>query len=148
MKQTLLKTAVKQITDNFPTNFAELTNDTVRFLDPCSYAVLFSDFLFGIAHDENIMQMLYEKYESSFEDVSVELYCDTENCRQFLGFLTLRIGTEQLVHGTCVVLTRFAFADTLVLKTGQTGQHVDGRIVAALVQVTRQDNLSLGDISG
>lgn len=87
MKQTLLKTAVKQIIDNFPTNFAELTNDTGRFLDPCSYAVLFSDFLFGITHDENIMQMLYEKYESSFEDVSVELYCDTENCRQFLQTL-------------------------------------------------------------
>ena len=47
-----------------------------------------------------------------------------------------------------MVSTGLALADTLILQTGQRGQHVNGRRDALAVQLTAQDDLSLGDITG
>ena len=46
-----------------------------------------------------------------------------------------------------MILTGLSLAHALVLQAGQTGQHVDGGLNVFAVQVTGQDDLSLGDIA-
>lgn len=83
MKQTLLKTAADQIVNYYPSDLIEIKKNA-KYFDPCSFAVLFSDFMYGVMENEQIMQALYDKYESSPDDLAMEIYCDAKACQQFI----------------------------------------------------------------
>ena len=47
-----------------------------------------------------------------------------------------------------MILTGLARADTLILQTGQGGEHVHGRHIALAVHLAGEDDLTLGDVAG
>ncbi len=80
-------------------------------------------------------------FSSSFMVIYLIFVCKS-------GIITCSSALTRLVHRAGVVLTGLALADALILQTRQAGQHVHGRDDALAVQVTGEDDLTLGDVTG
>src|SRR5699024_4248570 len=82
------------------------------------------------------------------QQVSLGQSSFTQNAHQLVCVFTTGVSSKQLVEGAAVGLTGLADADTFIRQTGQRRQYVDWRSDILAVQVTGQDDLALGDVSG
>src|SRR5579871_1144107 len=72
----------------------------------------------------------------------------TDYCRQHPDASGIRVGAVKLVRQVRVVAARPSLSNAVTHQAGQRGQDIYRRIDSSAIEITLQDNLALGDVSG